>query len=324
VLASVTLSTDPHDVTVGQGSQMAVTIARVDPASAFLSYSRADKPLAHELGHALAQRGVKVWIDELELRSGDSIIERVAQAIADGDFLVAIVSPDSIKSAWCQRELALAATKGIKQKSIVVLPVRYRNATMPAALADRFWLDADTADVVALADRIVADISRHRGDREHVADTARSQRGLRLLTKNIRRRRWPLIAAGLAATATAAGGILASGILDRGPTAAAKKCGTSAGDPKRRIFCVDDPCESYPSTCTLPEYAAPKVSPPVGELEDGQQIKVRCQVRGEPFRGDNGVSSIWDRLEDGHYVTDYFVNTRGSGSDKFQDGIPRC
>lgn len=263
-----------------------------------------------------------MWIDELELRSGDSLIERIAQAIADGDFLVAIVSPDSIKSEWCQRELSMAATKGIKQKSIVVLPVRYRNATMPPTLSDRFWLDADTTHVVALADRIVADISRHRGEREAVADTARLQRSVRLLTRAIRRRRWPLAVAALAATATATVGVLASGVLDREPTVAAKLCGTSAGDPKRRIFCVDDPCESYPSTCTLPEYAAPKVTAPVGELEDGQQIKVRCQVRGEPFSGDNGVSSIWDRLEDGHYVTDYFVNTRGS--DKFQEGIPRC
>ena len=58
------------------------------------------------------------------------------------------------------------------------------------------------------------------------------------------------------------------------------------------------------------------VSAPVGELE------VRCRVRGATFRGDNGVSAIWDRLEDGHFGTDYHVNTRGS--DRFQEGIPRC
>jgi hypothetical protein len=101
---------------------------------------------------------------------------------------------------------------------------------------------------------------------------------------------------------------------DRTVADISRHLGDREAAPKRRIFCVDSPCESYPSTCTLPVYAAPKVSAPFGEM--------RCEVRGEPFRGDNGVSSIWDRLEDGHYITDCHVDTRGV--EKLQEGIPRC
>jgi hypothetical protein len=142
------------------------------PAAVFLSHAHADKDLAAPLASALTERGLRVWIDDRELRLGDSVIERVSQAIAEGDFLVAIVSPDSTKSEWCRRELALAANKGINEKSIVVLPVRYRSATMPASLADRYWVDADHTDVATLADRIAADIQRHRGGDSNVATVA--------------------------------------------------------------------------------------------------------------------------------------------------------
>src|SRR5712691_6525367 len=56
------------------------------PASVFISYSHADKDLARALAAVLQDRGVRIWIDEGELKVGDSIIERIATAIAEIDF----------------------------------------------------------------------------------------------------------------------------------------------------------------------------------------------------------------------------------------------
>jgi hypothetical protein len=67
----------------------------------------------------------------------------ISQEVTDGDFLIAVVSPDSIESEWCQHELALAKTQGINQRRVKVLPVRFRKATMPPLLQDTFWGDAD-------------------------------------------------------------------------------------------------------------------------------------------------------------------------------------
>ena len=50
---------------------------------------------------ALQQHEHEIGYDQLALRVGDSIIERLAREIADGDFLIAIVSPDSVVSGWC-------------------------------------------------------------------------------------------------------------------------------------------------------------------------------------------------------------------------------
>jgi TIR domain len=103
-----------------------------------------------------------VWLDELELRIGDSLVERIADAIAEGDFVLAIVSPDSLESKWCQQELSWAATRGIADKRVAVLPIRHRGAAMPPGLADRFWVDTGTQPIDSLVERIARDVERHR------------------------------------------------------------------------------------------------------------------------------------------------------------------
>ena len=82
--------------------------------------------------------GLDIRYDRVALRIGDSLIERLSREIADGDFLIAIVSPDSVESGWCQKELSLA-TQGINEKRVKVLPVRFRGAQLPVALGDIFY-----------------------------------------------------------------------------------------------------------------------------------------------------------------------------------------
>ena len=76
--------------------------------SIFLSHNRNDKPFVRKLGHRLAVAGVKVWVDEAEMRLGDSLIEKIQAAIKESDFVGAVLSPDSVTSTWVQRELNMA------------------------------------------------------------------------------------------------------------------------------------------------------------------------------------------------------------------------
>jgi TIR domain len=132
--------------------------------SIFISYSRADKELARRLADALRQHGLKVWIDEGELKIGDSLIERIATAIAEIDFFLALVSESSRDSNWCRKELALAVTGELGREGVKVLPVRVAGANMPESLADVFYLELDESNSDEVAQKVVDAIPKHQAE----------------------------------------------------------------------------------------------------------------------------------------------------------------
>jgi hypothetical protein len=136
-------------------------------ASAFVSYAHEDQELMLDLVEHLEAQGLDIRYDQVVLQIGDSLIQKISQEIVDGDFLIAIVSPDSVESGWCQRELSLAATQGIDQKRAKVLPVRFRGAEIPPMLGDLFYGDADRFTIETIAEQLAAAMRAHlegRGD----------------------------------------------------------------------------------------------------------------------------------------------------------------
>jgi predicted nucleotide-binding protein len=91
-------------------------------ASIFVSYTHRDGDIARGVAARLTKLGHRVWIDEGELRLGDSLVDAISGAIAQVDFLVAFVSPGSVESNWCQKEISLAMTGEIGRKGITVIP----------------------------------------------------------------------------------------------------------------------------------------------------------------------------------------------------------
>lgn len=77
--------------------------------------------------------------------------------------------------------------------------------------------------------------------------------------------------------------------------------------------------------CALTEWSGPGTTrfEHVGAAYEGQQIVIICQTTGEIVTGANGGSSaIWDRLRNGAFVPDYYIDTPGVGD--FSPHIPRC
>ena len=57
----------------------------------------------------------------------------------------------------------------------------------------------------------------------------------------------------------------------------------------------------------LTERLQPSVSSkPMNVLAEGQSVSIQCQTTGDFVNGSN----IWDLLDDGNFVSDYYVNTR--------------
>ena len=72
-------------------------------SSAFISYAHTDQEFVLALIERLKDQGLDVRYDQVVLQVGDSLIRTLSREIAEGDFLIAVVSPDSVRSEWCDK-----------------------------------------------------------------------------------------------------------------------------------------------------------------------------------------------------------------------------
>jgi hypothetical protein len=107
----------------------------------FLSHNSTDKPLVRTLADDLRSAGVRVWIDEAEIRPGDSLLTRIEAGIAEMECLAVILSSRSVKSSWVQKELDMALVSSLSDRSIRVVPLLFEDCAVPLKLRDLRWVD---------------------------------------------------------------------------------------------------------------------------------------------------------------------------------------
>jgi len=110
----------------------------------FLSHSHEDKVFARRLARDLSVHWLEVWLDEAEIRVGDSLLRKIAAAIDHVDYVVAIISDTSVKSKWVQLELDIAMNREIAERRVFVLPVLCTKAQVPSFLRGKLYADFTT------------------------------------------------------------------------------------------------------------------------------------------------------------------------------------
>lgn len=110
-------------------------------ASVFLSHNVKDKPWVRKLAERLTSDGVVVWLDEAELKIGDSLIEKISDGIQEMEYVAAVISKNSVESYWVQKEISLAMSKEILGRKVTVLPLLIERCKLPAALIDKLYAD---------------------------------------------------------------------------------------------------------------------------------------------------------------------------------------
>ena len=109
--------------------------------SIFLSHSSVDKAFAARLGARLTQVGVKVWLDKAEIKPGDSLSEKIGEALGEIDAICVVLSPDAAVSEWVAKEIRLARRRYKQLKNIKLIPLIYRTTKVPRSLSDRLFID---------------------------------------------------------------------------------------------------------------------------------------------------------------------------------------
>ena len=89
----------------------------------FICHSSADHGFVEKLAKRMKRDDFDVWIDDWELKVGDSIVEKINEALKESSFFVIVLSEHSIGSDWVQRELNSTLMRQISKKDIKVLPI---------------------------------------------------------------------------------------------------------------------------------------------------------------------------------------------------------
>ena len=132
---------------------LATAVRPQDGPSTFVCYSRRDVDFVLDLASRLRERGVRVWLDLWDIRTGEDWDRTIDAALTACASVLIVLSPDAVSSDEVRGELRAALSRGKP-----VVPVLYRSCDVPRQLQNTQYLDvSDSGDVSEAAlDDLVA------------------------------------------------------------------------------------------------------------------------------------------------------------------------
>lgn len=107
----------------------------------FISYSSKDKEFARWLAVDLANSGHKPWLDEWDIRVGESIPKKINEGIRESDFVIVIFTENSVCSNWVETEWQAKYWDEIQAGKVKVIPVLLRDCKIPVLLKMKKYAD---------------------------------------------------------------------------------------------------------------------------------------------------------------------------------------
>lgn len=107
----------------------------------FISHSSKDKAFVRRLVGDLKAESVSIWIDEVELKVGDSLHQAIERGIQKSSWLILVLSHNSVESPWFQQELNAAFALELSRQKVFILPVVIDECDIPLFLRDKVYAD---------------------------------------------------------------------------------------------------------------------------------------------------------------------------------------
>ena len=105
----------------------------------FISHNHKDKEVARKLSTDLIKAGHSVWIDEQEILIGDSIINRISEGLLKVDYVIVLLSNNSLNSVWVKKEIDISLNYELERKNVFILPVLIENVNIPPFLQGKYY-----------------------------------------------------------------------------------------------------------------------------------------------------------------------------------------
>ena len=117
-------------------------------ADVFISYAREDIDFVRDLRQGLLDRERDAWVDLEGIYAGEEFWPSICSAIEGSDAFVFVISPESVTSEYCRREIEHAVVHN--KRILPILRRKAEPATIPQLAAERQWIffreNADIAE----------------------------------------------------------------------------------------------------------------------------------------------------------------------------------
>lgn len=107
----------------------------------FLSHSRHDDKLAIRIAKDLKKENIKAWLYEWEILVGESISSEIQRALDKSKFIIVLLTNESIKSSWVQKEWQSLLYREVQTNEFTVLPIKGDKCKIPTLLQDKYYAD---------------------------------------------------------------------------------------------------------------------------------------------------------------------------------------
>lgn len=88
-------------------------------------------------------------MDEAEIKLGESLIEKICEAIDSVEYVIVLLSKNSIGSSWVKKEVDIAMNQEIEGRRVKVVPILLDAVDLPGFLKGKLYGDLRSMDQVA-------------------------------------------------------------------------------------------------------------------------------------------------------------------------------
>jgi hypothetical protein len=107
----------------------------------FISYSSKDSEFVTRLAIDLKKMGFETWLDKWEIKVGDDIFDKIQFGIRDSDYVVLVLSCNSVSSGWVDKEWKTVYWSEIASHNVRLLPALLNDCEIPEFLKFRKYAD---------------------------------------------------------------------------------------------------------------------------------------------------------------------------------------
>lgn len=112
--------------------------------SIFVSYAGPDSEFAKWIADGLRKVGIEAKLDQVEIKAGDNVVTWMNKAAGESDYLLVLLSQESVKRYWVEMEWSNALMKEADLRRTFVIPAilpNMDNKNIPFLLRAKAYID---------------------------------------------------------------------------------------------------------------------------------------------------------------------------------------